>query len=128
MEECIFCKIKFNELPSTKLYEDDNFFIIKDINPLAKIHLIAIPKEHYSSLDMQTEKGAELFGKIINKIANLQEELGLTNTTFSPLPPIPSLAASSAVNTILPQAAPGEAARPFPITVALSISSRLKVS
>ncbi len=79
MEECIFCKIKFNELPSTKLYEDDNFFIIKDINPLAKIHLIAIPKEHYSSLDMQTEKGAELFGKIINKIANLQEQLGLTN-------------------------------------------------
>lgn len=79
MEECIFCKIKFNELPSTKLYEDDDFFIIKDINPMAKIHLIAIPKEHYASIDMQTEKGAIVFGKIIHKIASLQDTLGLSN-------------------------------------------------
>jgi len=79
MEECIFCKIKLNELPSTKLFEDDDFFIIKDINPVAKIHLIAIPKDHYSSIDMQTEKGIKLFGQIIYKISTLQEQLGLQN-------------------------------------------------
>lgn len=79
MEECIFCKIKFNELPSTKVYEDEDFFIIKDINPVAKIHLLAILKEHYGSLDMQTEKGMEAFGKIINKISKLQDQLGLQN-------------------------------------------------
>ena len=79
MEECIFCKIKLGELPSTKLYEDENFFIIKDINPVAKIHLIAIPKEHYSSIDMQTKSGTDTFGKIIHKISTLQEELGLQN-------------------------------------------------
>ncbi|MBQ8430640.1 MAG: HIT domain-containing protein [Clostridia bacterium] len=79
MEECIFCKIKLNELPSTKVYEDEDFFIIKDINPMAKIHFIAIPKEHYGSLDMQTKKGEEVFGYIIHKISTMQEELGLTN-------------------------------------------------
>ena len=42
----------------------------------------------------------------------------LTKTTFSPLPPIPCTAASSAVNTTLPQAAPGDAPKPFPAGVA----------
>lgn len=79
MEECIFCSIKLNEIPSTKVYEDEDFFIIKDINPQAKIHLIAIPNEHYASIDMQTEKGTAIFGKIINKIATLQDQLGLQN-------------------------------------------------
>lgn len=79
MEECIFCKIKLGELPSTKLYEDENFFIIKDINPVSKIHLIAIPNEHYGSLDMQTEKGEKVFGQIIHKISVLKEQLGLEN-------------------------------------------------
>lgn len=79
MEDCIFCLINKGELPSTKLYEDDDFMIIKDINPVAKVHLIAIPKEHYATLDMQTQKGAETFGRIIHKISTLQEELGITN-------------------------------------------------
>ena len=79
MEECIFCKIRRGELPSTKLYEDDDFIIIKDINPVAKIHLIAIPNEHYASLDMQTEEGANVLGKILHKIGGLSEQLGLTN-------------------------------------------------
>ena len=50
MEECVFCKIRKGELPSTKLYEDDDFMIIKDINPQAKIHLIAIsPMNYYNN-------------------------------------------------------------------------------
>lgn len=79
MEDCIFCKIKLGELSSTKLYEDDDFMIIKDINPVAKIHLIAIPNEHYSGLDMQTEEGAIGLGKILHKIGTLSDELGLSN-------------------------------------------------
>ena len=77
MVECIFCKIRLNELPSTKVYEDEDFIIIKDINPQAKIHLIAIPNEHYASIDMQTEEGSMIFGKIIYKISTLQEQLSL---------------------------------------------------
>ena len=77
MEDCIFCKIRLGQLPSTKLYEDDDFIIIKDINPMAKIHLIAIPNEHYATLEMQTEEGARVLGKILNKIGELSDSLGL---------------------------------------------------
>ena len=79
MEDCIFCKIKVGEIPSTKLYEDEDFMIIKDINPVSKIHLIAIPNEHYATLEMQTDEGAVVLGKILNKIGDLAESLGLSN-------------------------------------------------
>lgn len=78
MEECVFCKIRKGELSSTKLYEDDDFMIIKDINPQAKIHLIAIPHMHVPYIDMMTEEGALLLGKIMSKISHMQEELGIT--------------------------------------------------
>ena len=79
MENCVFCKIRKGEIPSTKLYEDEDFMIIKDINPVAKIHLIAIPNEHYSSLERQTEEGARVLGKILNKIGGLADRVGLDN-------------------------------------------------
>ena len=78
MEDCVFCKIRKGELPSTKLYEDDEFMIIKDINPKAKVHLIAIPHVHVPSIDMMTEQGALLLGKIMSKVSHMQEELGIT--------------------------------------------------
>ena len=78
-EECVFCKIRKGEIPSTKLYEDDEFMIIKDINPQAKVHLIAIPTDHVPFIDMMTEQGTALLGKIMGKISHMQTELGLTN-------------------------------------------------
>ena len=78
-EECVFCKIRKGELPSTTLYKDDEFMIIKDINPQAKVHLIAIPTSHVPYIDMMTEEGGILLGKIIYKISHMQEELGITN-------------------------------------------------
>ena len=78
MEECVFCKIRKGELPSTKLYEDDDFMIIKDINPQAKIHLIAIPHMHVPYIDMIAEEGSLLLGKIMSKISHMQEDLGIT--------------------------------------------------
>ena len=79
VEDCVFCKIRKGEIPSTKLYEDDDFMIIKDINPQAKVHLIAIPACHVAYIDMLTEEGASLLGKIMHKVSTMQEELGITN-------------------------------------------------
>ena len=79
MEDCVFCKIRKGELPSTTLYKDDDFMIIKDINPQAKVHLIAIPKGHVPYIDMMTDEGTTLLGKIIGKVSHMQQELGLTN-------------------------------------------------
>ena len=79
MENCVFCKIRKDEIPSTKLYEDEDFMIIKDINPQAKIHLVAIPTCHVAHIDEMTESHALLIGKIMGKISHMQKELGLTN-------------------------------------------------
>ncbi len=77
-DNCVFCKIRKGEIPSTKLYEDEDFMIIKDINPQAKIHLVAIPTEHFAHIDMLTEKGAEKLGRIMGKISQMQDKLGIT--------------------------------------------------
>lgn len=79
MEDCVFCAIRKGDLPSATLYKDDDFMIIKDINPQAKVHLIAIPAVHVPLIEMMTEQGCALLGKIMSKISHMQQELGLTN-------------------------------------------------
>ena len=49
--DCLFCKIAAGEIPSAKVYEDDRVLVFKDINPVAPVHLLAIPKEHIRSVD-----------------------------------------------------------------------------
>jgi len=50
MEECIFCKIVKGEIPSKKVYEDENFLAFLDISPIAEGHTLIIPKEHFETI------------------------------------------------------------------------------
>ncbi len=80
MEDCVFCKIINGEIPSEKVYEDDEILAFKDINPAAPIHVLVIPKKHIESLLKLQEEDFDLVGKIqkvINKLAkqlNIEEE------------------------------------------------------
>ena len=76
---CIFCKIGNGEIPSKKFYEDEDFFIISDINPKAKKHYLAIPKRHYAYISEQTNEDSVILGKMLNKIAMLSNELEIQN-------------------------------------------------
>ena len=49
-QNCIFCKIAAGEIPSTSIYEDDDFRVILDIEPASKGHALILPKEHYANL------------------------------------------------------------------------------
>lgn len=49
--DCIFCKIISGKINSQKLFEDENFICIRDIQPQARIHLLVVPKKHIGSLD-----------------------------------------------------------------------------
>lgn len=49
-ENCVFCKILNGDIPSTKLYEDDDFAIILDIGPATFGHALIVPKSHYANL------------------------------------------------------------------------------
>ena len=48
--DCIFCKIAKGEIPSTKVYEDEKVLAFEDLNPLAPVHVLIIPKEHYDNV------------------------------------------------------------------------------
>jgi histidine triad (HIT) family protein len=67
---CIFCKIANGEIPSYKVYEDDNIIAILDISQATKGHTLIIAKEHYKNLyDINEELAGEIF-KVVPKIAN----------------------------------------------------------
>ena len=46
MSDCLFCKIIAGEIPSTKVYEDENVFAFRDIAPQAPTHILVVPREH----------------------------------------------------------------------------------
>ena len=79
MENCLFCKIIAGEIPATKVYEDDDMLIFKDIDPKAKNHHLCIPKSHFKLLEEMNEAHAELVKKCLKKIPTLKKELGLEN-------------------------------------------------
>ena len=85
-DDCIFCKIIKGEIPSTKVYEDDYVLAFKDINPVAKVHILVIPKKHIESLADLKEEDKEYLWKIqeaMNKIAKEQGFSEDANTLFT---------------------------------------------
>ena len=79
MDDCIFCKIIAGEIPSTKLYEDDQVVAFYDINPQAKVHFLVVPKKHIPSAAALTEEDGALLGHIFAVIGKLAKEQGLDN-------------------------------------------------
>tara|TARA_Y100000034_G_scaffold71453_1_gene86191 strand:- start:209 stop:580 length:372 start_codon:yes stop_codon:yes gene_type:complete len=75
--DCIFCKIINGEIPpgKGKVYDDENFIGILDINPISKGHTLIIPKKHYKTLlDMPTTIGNELIEALKKTALKLIEE------------------------------------------------------
>jgi len=62
MGDCIFCKIIKGELPSSKIYEDKDFFAFLDIQPINKGHILIIPKKH---AELISEMDSESIGKMM---------------------------------------------------------------
>ena len=77
--DCIFCKIVAGELPSTKLYEDEEMVVFQDIAPAAPVHYLAIPKAHSPGVDGITGENSAVAAHIFEKIAALTAEKGITD-------------------------------------------------
>ena len=74
---CVFCKIVAGEIPSKKVYEDDDMLAFHDINPVAPVHFMIIPKKHVDSLAEATPEDAPLLGKLLAMAGRLAREQGL---------------------------------------------------
>jgi Diadenosine tetraphosphate (Ap4A) hydrolase and other HIT family hydrolases len=73
---CIFCKIVAGEIPSKKVYEDDELLVFHDINPWAPVHFLIIPKEHIPSMAQVKPEHAALLGKMMTLAPPLALENG----------------------------------------------------
>ena len=82
MEDCVFCKIIKGEIPSTKVYEDEEILAFKDINPVAPVHILVIPKKHISSLNEIEPEDQMLIGKIFTVIKKIAKEQGFAENGY----------------------------------------------
>lgn len=82
MDNCIFCKIVQGKLPADRVYEDEHIVVIKDIAPVAPLHLLIIPRKHLvNSLDLQAED-LTLVGHMMRVAAKLARENGVSDAGF----------------------------------------------
>ncbi|EIK75704.1 histidine triad nucleotide-binding protein [Gardnerella vaginalis] len=72
-DDCIFCKIIDGQIPSSKVYEDDEVVAFKDINPQAKVHVLIVPRNHYKNVAALAQNDSDVLAHIAcvaQKIAN----------------------------------------------------------
>ena len=79
MENCLFCKIIAGEIPSTKVYEDDDVFAFRDINPQAPVHILVVPKQHICCADAVNEENSACVAKCFEAVAKIAKAEGLAN-------------------------------------------------
>jgi len=82
MEGCVFCRIIRGEIPSRKVFEDEQLLVVEDITPQAPMHLLCIPKKHFvNCLDM-TPTDDELVGYIFRKAGEIATQKGYAGSGF----------------------------------------------
>ncbi len=75
-ESCLFCKIVRGEIPSTMVYEDDEFVAFKDIHPAAPIHLLLVPRRHIVSLQDVGPADREWLGRMMALVPQIALDNG----------------------------------------------------
>jgi histidine triad (HIT) family protein len=77
--DCLFCKIARGEIPAQKIYEDDLSCVFKDINPVAPVHLLVIPKAHISAPGGIVPENAQIAGHLMVVAAKAAKGEGLSS-------------------------------------------------
>jgi len=81
-EDCIFCKIIKNEIPTEFLYENDQLVVFKDINPLAPIHLLLVPKKHIRSINDLEDSDATIASELIMTAKDMAEKMSVNKSGY----------------------------------------------
>lgn len=76
---CIFCKIAAGQIPSRKVYEDDELLVFHDIAPWAPVHFLVIPKQHIATMYDTGGEHAAMLGRMMALAPKLARELGVEN-------------------------------------------------
>ena len=74
---CLFCKIIAGEIKSTKAYEDSKVLAFQDLNPIAPVHILIVPKMHIASADYLDAASSQIVGDIFLVASKLAKKLNL---------------------------------------------------
>jgi histidine triad (HIT) family protein len=80
--DCIFCHIVEGKIPSDIIYQDDEVLALRDINPQSPVHLLVIPKKHFTSLLDVTEADARLMGRMVGVANKLAKQEGVAENGY----------------------------------------------
>jgi histidine triad (HIT) family protein len=80
--DCLFCKIIKKEIPAPRVYEDENTVVIRDINPQAPVHLLALPRKHHAGVHEVTAADNKLFGQIFQAVSKVVEQEKLASQGY----------------------------------------------
>lgn len=79
MSDCLFCKIIEGVIPSSKVFEDDYVYAFRDIEPMAPVHVLVVPKVHIPSADGVNSENSTYVARIFEAIPKIAAAEGLTN-------------------------------------------------
>lgn len=77
---CVFCEIVSGNIPSTKVYEDDQILAFKDLNPVAPVHFLVVPKAHIENVNAITADNSAVVAHIFETIPQIAASRGLPLT------------------------------------------------
>ena len=80
--DCVFCKIVNGEIKSNKVYENDNIIAFKDLNPVAPVHILFIPKRHICSLNDINSEDSSVISEIFSSILKVVKDLGIEDNGY----------------------------------------------
>ncbi len=75
---CLFCSFASHEIPVTPVYEDDNYLVLNDIHPKARIHMLLIPKRHIATISDMEDSDQDSIGGLFLLARNLAHEQGIS--------------------------------------------------
>lgn len=79
---CLFCQIVAGEIPSARVYEDDQLVAFTDIKPEAPLHVLIVPKQHIASLNELTGRNDQLVGAMVRRAAAIAAERGFDGSGY----------------------------------------------
>lgn len=82
MEGCLFCKIIKKEIPAQIVYENENLVAFTDINAQAPIHILLIPREHFSSLNQIPEEKKNILAELLLAARQIAKEKGISERGY----------------------------------------------
>ena len=81
-EDCIFCKIVAGEVPSTKVYENDAVCAFEDINPIAPVHVLVVPRLHFDRLQDASDEDIEMMGELLKTAGEVAKIRGVAESGY----------------------------------------------